>query len=549
MSSDGQYTIRIYLDVGPDRSWSSNGPDCTSPRYLDAYINTIVEELLSFPLTPVSTEFKGPEGKPLGIEVAINAYNGGKCSTGLFFREFVPEKLNWQTGSVSSVQRIAEEAQAVIPTIMEDPVANPMEGTEARKYISTGDISDKELEQVNPDHHQDWYRSVLPGQRLTGREREFEEAIEGRLALPATTKPEDKLPPQKGRIQLNNPLPPLPTTRPLEDTCTGHKDKVIKPAAISLPSVSSYNSTHPLPQHAISSQNSPGPAARPSPLSQPVMPITELPWSFLGPSESPRTLESVVHPAFRSHTNSSGHQDLLDMSGYQTSCKPSYSYRASGSSSFTEAYVSPSLSPQRFPSSYLHSPPVSPAHLETTPFLREFNMRQDVHSSYGQDRTHDLLPDARLVCARATVAEAHRTHHHRNATATMPPSRPLPSTPIRSSSLAMRRIHNEGVEQFNHKYTNILPRSFTATRPASTPSMKVSLKQEEVPYIGGGEKKIEQVLGSEASASLRHGQVDPKRDQERTVGAVLDEGKKALKRGSEEVVKVSLNRFRGFGIS
>ncbi|KAI9869900.1 MAG: hypothetical protein M1830_004949 [Pleopsidium flavum] len=58
-----------------------------------AIINATIQELLHSPISEVSREFTGPDGMPLGIEVAVNAYKRGECSTGEIEYDMLPQGL------------------------------------------------------------------------------------------------------------------------------------------------------------------------------------------------------------------------------------------------------------------------------------------------------------------------------------------------------------------------------------------------------------------------------------------------------------------------
>jgi len=58
-----------------------------------ASIYATIQELLSIPITQTSEAFRGPDGMPLGIEVAVNAYARGEYSTGEIELDMLPEGL------------------------------------------------------------------------------------------------------------------------------------------------------------------------------------------------------------------------------------------------------------------------------------------------------------------------------------------------------------------------------------------------------------------------------------------------------------------------
>ena len=56
-------------------------------------IEHCTKELLSTPISPTSTQFKGPDGWPLGIEVAMNDFHSGRLSTPVLQKEELPNRL------------------------------------------------------------------------------------------------------------------------------------------------------------------------------------------------------------------------------------------------------------------------------------------------------------------------------------------------------------------------------------------------------------------------------------------------------------------------
>ena len=69
-----------------------------------AEIEAKIDEMLRIPLSPASLRFSGLNGRPLGVEVAINAYWRGECSTGTPDRRLIPAKLRKSLSSVPEEQ-------------------------------------------------------------------------------------------------------------------------------------------------------------------------------------------------------------------------------------------------------------------------------------------------------------------------------------------------------------------------------------------------------------------------------------------------------------
>ncbi|KAL9635669.1 MAG: hypothetical protein Q9164_003309 [Protoblastenia rupestris] len=59
----------------------------------DSEVLRRISILLRSPVTPTAERFSGPHGKPLGVEVAINEYHRGECSTGDFDQDLLPLAL------------------------------------------------------------------------------------------------------------------------------------------------------------------------------------------------------------------------------------------------------------------------------------------------------------------------------------------------------------------------------------------------------------------------------------------------------------------------
>lgn len=77
-------------------------PRARSPAYSDisdsfessSRIEHCTNDLLSTPMTPASARFKGPDGWPLGIEVAMNDFHRGRLSTPVLQEKEFPNPLN-----------------------------------------------------------------------------------------------------------------------------------------------------------------------------------------------------------------------------------------------------------------------------------------------------------------------------------------------------------------------------------------------------------------------------------------------------------------------
>ena len=83
--------------------WKSPGqPRSRSPTYSDisdsfdspTRIEHCINDLLSTPTSAASAEFKGPDGWPLGIEVAMNDFHRGRLSTSVVQEKELPNPLN-----------------------------------------------------------------------------------------------------------------------------------------------------------------------------------------------------------------------------------------------------------------------------------------------------------------------------------------------------------------------------------------------------------------------------------------------------------------------
>ncbi|KAM0797405.1 hypothetical protein BDR22DRAFT_438379 [Usnea florida] len=82
--------------------WRSPGqPRSRSPTYSDisdsfdspTRIEHCINDLLSTPTSAASAEFKGPDGRPLGIEVAMNDFHRGRLSTAVVQEKELPNPL------------------------------------------------------------------------------------------------------------------------------------------------------------------------------------------------------------------------------------------------------------------------------------------------------------------------------------------------------------------------------------------------------------------------------------------------------------------------
>ena len=73
---------------------SFDDSEVQSSRYVDdSEVLRRISTLLRSPVTPTAERFSGPHGKPLGVEVAINEYHRGECSTGNFDQDLLPLAL------------------------------------------------------------------------------------------------------------------------------------------------------------------------------------------------------------------------------------------------------------------------------------------------------------------------------------------------------------------------------------------------------------------------------------------------------------------------
>ena len=98
-------TRRTDLDElrSPDSTLSS---ECST-----AEIESTINDMLQIPLSLASLRFSNLNGRPLGVEIAINAYWRGECSTGAPDGRFMPAKLRMSLSSVPEEQAEAEPGE------------------------------------------------------------------------------------------------------------------------------------------------------------------------------------------------------------------------------------------------------------------------------------------------------------------------------------------------------------------------------------------------------------------------------------------------------
>ena len=78
-------------------------------------IDRIIKEILQIPLTPQSIELRGPDGLPLGIEVAVNKSRRGEYSTSLSPKEYFPLPL--RPRPLMSTPTTLTEPSELTPTV------------------------------------------------------------------------------------------------------------------------------------------------------------------------------------------------------------------------------------------------------------------------------------------------------------------------------------------------------------------------------------------------------------------------------------------------
>ena len=100
-------------------------PRSPSPAYSEisdsfespARIEHCTNDLLASPISPTSMHFKGPDGWPLGIEVAMNDFHRGRLSTAILQEEGLPNRLivrkNRQQGALSGRNGTQERQETI----------------------------------------------------------------------------------------------------------------------------------------------------------------------------------------------------------------------------------------------------------------------------------------------------------------------------------------------------------------------------------------------------------------------------------------------------
>ena len=116
----------------------------------DQEIEAAIQSILLNPLTKTSEEFRGPNGRPLGVEVAINAYLRGEYSTGDLRREYRPKSL--------------AIPQMKLPRWIEDETivggsAGPLSQNDST--AKTLSVNSQEGSHFGYDDPEDWYRSSV----------------------------------------------------------------------------------------------------------------------------------------------------------------------------------------------------------------------------------------------------------------------------------------------------------------------------------------------------------------------------------------------------
>ena len=531
------------LQNSVERNGSNTNSPCSSPysvfsNSLSSSIDTMMEELLATPITPTSVEFKGPDGRPLGIEVAINAYRRGECSHGDVFKDCRPEKLASPTDSLASIPHTADDFKEPLPTTSKEfLLANPVDWHTAPKPASARDICAEEAQHMDQEP-EEFYRSCPTGLTQKGKEREFDDTPKRQPTLPRTIEPGDKLLMQWVRTLPSKPLPSLPISRSPQNVSLRHTNEAKKPTAVQIPQ-SQYNSWNQQAIHISQSQNLPGPRVPQSALPQPYSPATPPYWAPLPYAWTPSVLESETHPALRQTMQ---YPPLRQQAYDNLSVYPVYqpSHYASYSSYDTGTRISPSLPPRRLDSIGRHSPVSS--RRSSISMEKSTRSPSSVSNSVVEEAppaqpespaaTHHLHKSSHKpgpsVCSTSMsvplifrpdspAPHAYLTRHL--TTTVIPTSPPMLgfNLPVRSSSLATRLVY----PSLNTQITGA----------------NVTLADQAVAerYFSGTESKVAQVLGEDAVKEYKKEAVTGvKLDRE----ARVEGAKRAVRRRSGEVWKV-----------
>ncbi|MCJ1302607.1 hypothetical protein MMC08_005411 [Hypocenomyce scalaris] len=271
-------------DPDPPLSSVSSGP-LVSDDGSEEDIEDAINQLLFNPVTPTSQCLSGPEGKPLGVEVAINAYLRGEYSTGDLRSEYLPKGLGRPPRTPIEKHRDTVSSRSTGRSEVDSDLAS--------EYDHDGD----EDQETPPE---EWYRNAPPPSRVPLITPAAEVPIkslagsvhEGPSSAPIPRRHEPK------------PLPPLPISQTSKSPYPQPTNVLTPSSSLQLPSRNPYNAaSQTTPLHHIASQR-----RRPTPLGSAVLPIRvsstsrPLPPEPLEPSSSSSAApgdESRIHPALR----------------------------------------------------------------------------------------------------------------------------------------------------------------------------------------------------------------------------------------------------------
>ena len=366
----------------------------------DDDIDRTIYEILQTPITVTSASFKGPDGWPLRVEVEINAYMEGECSTRDVRTECLPRSLD-VTSVVEAKQRAmteqgvmmeqgamteqgaVTEQEAVVKqeAIIEQEDVVGQEDFVKQEDLDEGSCSTPRLEDIEAEiglpiresslHYDGSRMSILSSLRDSGgpllilanpssggRQAQVTHAADTRSMIASVHQVESPLPPTSLQPP-DKPLPPLPNPNFQE------KSYLSEPRARRRSLLSRLNDVQQDTGHSASRSITdlrihPG-------LSRSKTWVKEL----VSPRQPPATTffpgdESNIHPALRTQTlvrqTSSDTLGPLPVS-LQT---PTYRHRRSRSQASSPSLSSPSQPRSNPPSVYPHSPPPSNTFVDAT---------------------------------------------------------------------------------------------------------------------------------------------------------------------------------------
>lgn len=324
----------------------------------DDIIDRTIYEILQTPITVTSATFKGPDGWPLRMEVEINAYKEGKCSTGDIRTEYLPGSLD-----VTSAVEAKHEESVEQEDLDEQSCSTPrLEDIEAEYGL---------LVTENSLHYNDSCKSTLssPGDlggpvpilanpSSGGRQAQVTHAT-NTGSMVASVHQVESPPPPKSSQPPDKPLPPLPSPTFQEKSYLS-EPKARRGSLLSHLKDVQRNLGHSASRSITDLRIHPG-------LSRSKTWIKEV----VSPPQSPATTlvpkdESHIHPALRTQTlvrqTSSDTLGPLPMSLQS----PPYGHRRYRSEASSQPFYSPSQPHSNPPSVYLHSPSSSPVQPHTS---------------------------------------------------------------------------------------------------------------------------------------------------------------------------------------